>query len=207
MFIVAVMAVAADPLILQLSFTQSECKGTAIPQTVAVSGICGLMTTTFSAIFSANATNVHVDIYNSTSCDAKVFESKDESVGACLNGNYQYQYPAERLASTCLLWGHTQPTCPDGQAMSATVAKTMGKCAATEGFSVDQTFAVAAGGGTYNITTFQYDSHFGDCYPMSFFPLIKEGSCLAFTGWYAPYAKLECSDSEHVERRTSVTSW
>lgn len=191
-------AAAADhgPLFLQQGFTGKKCQGRAIPQTVGRSGVCGPMSTTFSATFAVNATNVHVDIFNSTTCSGGVYESRDEPVGPCISDAFEYQYPAKQPKATCLLWGHTQPGCPEGQAMSATVAQTSGKCLATEGPSVDQTFAVAAGGGKYNITTYQYDAHFGDCYPMSFLPLLQHSSCLALTNWYAPYAKLVCTRAE-----------
>lgn len=188
-------AAATDPLILQLGFAGKDCMGAKIPQTVARSGICGPMSSTFSARFAANETDVHVDIYNSTSCAGDVYESRDEPVGGCISGAFKYEYPAQSLPGACVLWGHTQPGCPDGQAMSGTVAQTTGRCLKTEGFSVDQSFAVAAGGGKYNITTSQFDAHFGDCYPMFSLPLIQEGSCLPLTNWYAPYAKLVCDDS------------
>ena len=62
----------------------------------------------------------------------------------------------------------------------------------TEGSSVGQSFAVPAGNGTYNITTYQYDAHYGDCYPMLFLPRLPADSCVPLSGWFAPYAKLVC---------------
>lgn len=160
--------------------------------TVAHAGVCGPMTSTFSAKFSANASDVHVDVYNSTSCSGKVYTVRDEPVGGCIAGSYEYRYPAAQPKDTCLVWGHTQAGCP--HAMSATVAQTAAKCKPALS-SVDQSFAVAAGGGRWNITTFQYDAHVDDCTPMAFLPLLAEGVCTPLQGWYAPYAKLVCGQA------------
>ena len=153
--LVALTSSTSASLILQVGFAEKGCKGDAIPVTVSRTGVCGPMSSTFSATFSANSSNVHVDIYNTSGlCSGEAYAQRDEPVGECLAASYQYHFPAAKPKATCLLWGHTDSLCPQGQAMSATVAQTTGKCRSALA-TVYQTFAVVAGRDKYNITTYQ----------------------------------------------------
>ena len=101
---------SAAPLILQLGFTEKECKGTAIPQTVAISGVCGPMTTTFSANFAANATDVEVNIYNAGAV---------VRIGLSLEGGKT----SERFARTQLILTGVCPRCAKADCARSALTK------------------------------------------------------------------------------------
>ena len=102
-------------------------------------------------------------------------------------------WPEDRPEGACLLWAHDEAGCPTGRGQSALVARTGAECVATDmGPTADQTFAVAAGNGTFNVTMYQYDPVVGGCDPMLDLPLLAAGTCYAMANWWAAYALLDC---------------
>ena len=191
------LAIAAAPvstwgrLLLENGYTQAGCKGDAIPSTISHTGVCGPMTTTFSGLFTANDTDVVVQVYNGTQCTGPVYERRDVGIGACSAGTWAYTLAPAAPVGTCVAWGYTSPSCLSGTSISGTIARRNARCVPALGY-VNQGFASDAGDGKFNLTVMQYDAHFKDCAALSSFDLLQVGQCSAVAGWFAPYVRLEC---------------
>jgi hypothetical protein len=183
---------AGTLLLLENGYTKAGCQGAAIPSTLSHMGVCGPMTSTFSGIFTANATDVLVSVFNNTDCAGAPYERRDVGIGACSAGTWTYELAAATPAAACVVWGYTTPGCPNGSSISGTVARRGARCVPTASWNVDQGFAMDAGGGRFNVTVEQYDAHVKGCTALSGLDLLQVGRCTAVEGWYAPYVQLEC---------------
>ena len=61
--------------------------------------MCGPVSSTFSANFSANSTDVHVDVYSGSSCKGAPYEQRDVGLGACEVGALSYTLVSAAPAS------------------------------------------------------------------------------------------------------------
>ena len=180
-------------LLLQNGFTKPGCKGSAIPVTLGNLKVCGAVSAGFSAVFSANASDVHVDVYNASTCGGHIYETRDVGIGECVAGALEYSLVHAAPAGACVLWGFGTAGCAAGTALSGNVARKNAKCQPAQRI-VDQTSAIDAGGGRFNISVAQYDPQADECDVMSRLDLLTPGACVAMAPgtWYSAYVQLEC---------------